>query len=113
MTVRRGHIYLVQLPHVERDKTALVVSSNVVNEFLKPVVVQVTTTDRIRSLPTFVKLSAGEGGLTSDSYALCHELHTLDDEFIDDDPIGSMIPIPRMVEVERALKHVLDLDEAA
>lgn len=112
MIVRRGHIYLVRLPRVEEKKPALVVSSDVMNEFLKPIVVQVTTTDRIRVFPTFVRLRAGEGGLPADSYALCHELHTLDDDLIDDEAIGR-ISVTRMVEVERAIRHALDLEEAA
>jgi mRNA-degrading endonuclease toxin of MazEF toxin-antitoxin module len=97
---------------VDEEKTALVVSSDVVNQALKPVVVQVTSTDRYRALPTFVPLSAGEGGLMRDIFALCHEIHTLDPEHINPEPLGNMIPMPRLVQVEAALARALDLTAA-
>jgi mRNA interferase MazF len=37
-----------------------------------------TTNLRRASLPSCVQISAGEGGLTSDSVALCHQLRVLD-----------------------------------
>jgi mRNA-degrading endonuclease toxin of MazEF toxin-antitoxin module len=113
MTFRRGHIYRVQLPDVEEDKSALLVSSNVVSDHLKPVVVQVTSTLRLRGFPTCVELRQGEGGLTVLSYALCHAVHTLEHDNIDDEPIGGMISARKMVEVEHAIRRALDLEDIA
>jgi mRNA-degrading endonuclease toxin of MazEF toxin-antitoxin module len=91
----------------------LVVSSDPISEFMKPIVVQVTSSLRLRGFPTAVLLREGEGGLMRESYALCHEIHTLDHRHFSEDPIGPRIPIPRLVEVELAIRHALDLGVAA
>jgi mRNA interferase MazF len=76
----RGGVYFASLPEVG-DKAVLVLSWRGVNEGLRsPIVCQVTRRDRERNLPTYVFLPAGEGGLPDDSYALCHEIVTLDVE---------------------------------
>jgi mRNA-degrading endonuclease toxin of MazEF toxin-antitoxin module len=113
LTVLRGHIYLATLPGVEGERPVLVVSSNLVNSLLKPIVVQVTSVERERSLTTFVVLEAGEGGLWRRSYALCHEIHTLDADDLGDEPLGLMISWRRLAEVERALSRALGLPEVA
>src|SRR5690242_10656756 len=76
-------IYLLRsTPEIRSPKLVLVVSSNNVNEFLKPVVVQVTSTVRIRTFPTVVELRPGEGGVNRVSFVLCHQVTTLDARFI-------------------------------
>jgi mRNA-degrading endonuclease toxin of MazEF toxin-antitoxin module len=108
---RRGFIHLVRFPGVEEPKTALVVSTDLVNEHLRPVVVQVTKRDKLRPLPTVVRLRAGEGGLDVNSYALCHELLTPPDDFISPDPLGKQLEPLRMAEIDEALAFALDLDQ--
>lgn len=76
---------------------------------MQPVVVQVTTTERRRMLPTYVVLEPGEGGVTRRSYVLCHEIATLEDADISEEPWGLMIPPPKLVAVERALMQALDI----
>lgn len=110
MAWERSRIYYSKLPDTGDDrKTVLVVSSDVVGEFLSPIVVQVTSNPRIRVLPTFVELRAGEGGLERNSWALCHEIATADDSLIDEDPLGPPISPRKVAEVNRALAEALDL----
>ena len=110
MTRQRGYIYdgfLRDIP--DEPKPVLVVSSNVVNRGMQPIVAQVTSTERPRMLPTYVVLEPGEGGVRRRSFVLCHELATLDDEDIAREPWGAMIPLAKLVAVERALMFALDI----
>jgi mRNA-degrading endonuclease toxin of MazEF toxin-antitoxin module len=84
---RRGFIYRAKLG---KERTVLVVSADFVNEFMHPVVVLVTSKHRIRVFETDVPLRAGEGGLTENSYALCHDVTTLVPEAIEPQPIGGV-----------------------
>jgi mRNA-degrading endonuclease toxin of MazEF toxin-antitoxin module len=109
LTRRRGFIYDVYFPDLPGEqKPALVVSSDAVNRGKGPIVAQVTTTERVRMLPTYVVLEPGEGGIERRSYVLCHELVTLDEDQVAEDPWGPMIPLTKFVEVERALMATFD-----
>jgi mRNA interferase MazF len=107
---QRGYIYDGFLRDTPEDpKPVLVVSSNAVNRGMQPIVAQVTKTDRPRMLPTYVVLEPGEGGVRVRSFVLCHELATLEDEDIAEEPWGPMIPLEKLVAVERALMEALDI----
>lgn len=107
---RRGYIYDGFLRDTPEDpKPVLVVSSNTVNRGLQPIAAQVTTTERVRMHPTYVVLEPGEGGVYVRSYVLCHELATLDDQDIGEEPWGPMIPPAKLVAVERALMATFDI----
>jgi mRNA-degrading endonuclease toxin of MazEF toxin-antitoxin module len=60
-------------------------------------------------LPTYVVLEPGEGGVNVRSFVLCHELATLEDEDLAEEPWGAMIPPHKLVAVERALMTALDI----
>ena len=110
MSRQRGYIYDGFIRDVpDEPKPVLVVSSNAVNRGMQPVVVQVTRTERVRNLPTYVVLEPGEGGVDVRCYALCHEIATLADDDIAEQPWGPMIPLPKLVAVERALMNALDI----
>ena len=109
MSRQRGFIYDAHLPDVSEPKPALVVSSDAVNRGMSPVVAQVTTTERVRMLPTSVVLQAGEGGVDRRSYVLCHELVTLDEDQLAEDPWGPRIPLAKLIAVERALMATFDI----
>jgi mRNA-degrading endonuclease toxin of MazEF toxin-antitoxin module len=110
LTWRRGCIYRAKLPDVpDEEKTVLVVSAEHIGEFMKPIVVQVTSSARIRTIDTAVELRAGEGGLERNSYALCHQIATLEDDMIEETPLGAPISPGKLVEVNRALAEALDL----
>jgi mRNA-degrading endonuclease toxin of MazEF toxin-antitoxin module len=105
--VLRGGLYFAHLPGVG-DKPVLVVSWNALNVGLRsPVVCRVTRPERERRFPTYVQLSAGEGGLPDDSYVLCHDLTTLRTEDLRRQ-IG-ILPVAAMRRVELALRRALDL----
>jgi mRNA-degrading endonuclease toxin of MazEF toxin-antitoxin module len=107
---RRGYIYDGFLRDVpDEPRPVLVVSADPVNRGLQPIVAQVTTTERVRALPTFVVLEPGEAGVTQRSWVLCHELATLDEADIDERPWGPMIPHHKLIAVERALMTALDI----
>ena len=112
MSRRRGHIYDGFLRDVPDDpKPVLVVSADPVNRGMQPIVAQVTTTERVRALPTYVVLEPGEGGVTQRSWVLCHELATLDEADIAERPWGPMIPHHKLIQVERALMSALDIPQ--
>lgn len=84
MIVLRGEVWLADLNPVRGSEQAgtrpvLVLQTNAINRFTTTVlVVPFTTNLRRASLPSCVQVGAGEGGLTSDSVALCHQLRVLD-----------------------------------
>jgi mRNA-degrading endonuclease toxin of MazEF toxin-antitoxin module len=107
---RRGYIYDGFLRDVPDDpKPVLVVSADAVNRAMQAIVAQVTTTERTRTLPTYVVLEPGEGGVAQRSWVLCQELATLDDEDLAEHPRGPMIPHHKLIQVERALMSALDI----
>jgi mRNA-degrading endonuclease toxin of MazEF toxin-antitoxin module len=107
---QRGYIYDGFIRDVPAEpKPVLVVSSDAVNRGMQPIVVQVTRTERVRMLPTYVVLEPGEGGVAVRSFVLCHELATLEDADIAEEPWGGMVPAHKLVAVERALMAALDI----
>lgn len=114
MSRQRGFIYDGFLRDVPGEpKPVLVVSSNAVNRGMQPIVVHVTQTEQVRALPTYVVLEPGEGGVRVRSYILCHEIATLEDADIAQEPWGPMIPPRKIVAVERALMEALDIPYAS
>jgi mRNA-degrading endonuclease toxin of MazEF toxin-antitoxin module len=102
----RGGIY--DADYGAGDRTVLVVSWDAINHGMRsPIICQVTKTERERNLPTLVAIPAGEAGLEYDSYVLCHELLTLDLEDFRRE-VG-MLSLPRLLEVEVALRRALDI----
>ena len=105
----RGGLYFAGLPGVG-DKRVLVVSWNAINAGLRsPIVCLITSTQRARSLPTSVRVAAGEAGMGEDSWILCHEIATIDGETFRSE-IG-VLPPPLLVQVETALRYALDLPQ--
>ena len=84
MNVSRGEIWLAELSPVRGSEQAgtrpiLIMQTNTINRFTTTVLaIPFTTNLRRASLPSCVQISAGEGGLSSDSVALCHQLRVLD-----------------------------------
>ena len=84
MTILRGEIWLAELSPVRGSEQAgtrpvLVMQTNAINRFTTTVlVIPFTTNLRRASLPSCIQVSAGEGGLSSESVALCHQLRVLD-----------------------------------
>lgn len=110
MTYLRGEVYRANLPSIEGSKFAVVVSRNSVNRNMKPVVALVTSTQRERTIPSVVQLEAGEAGMTERCWIQCHELWTARPKWLSEDPVGT-IPPSKLVEVERRLGHVFEIEQ--
>ena len=84
MTVLRGDVWLAELNPVRGSEQAgtrpiLVMQTDAINRFTTTILaVPFTTNLRRASLPSCVRVAAGEGGLSSESVALCHQLRVLD-----------------------------------
>jgi mRNA interferase MazF len=84
MTVRRGEVWLADLNPIRGSEQAgirpiLVFQNDTINSFTSTVLaIPFTTNLRRAALPSCVRVDADEGGLTSDSVALCHQLRVLD-----------------------------------
>ncbi len=84
MTVKRGEIWLADLNPTRGSEQAgtrpvLIFQNNVINKYTTTILAIPLTTNLLRaSLPSCVQISQGEGGLASDSVALCHQLRVLD-----------------------------------
>ncbi len=82
--MRRGEVWLADLNPVRGSEQAgvrpvLIVQVDPLTAFLRTVIVIPFTTNlRWASLPFCVLVSAGEGGLTSDSVALCYQIRVID-----------------------------------
>lgn len=84
MIVKRGDIWLANLNPVRGSEQAgtrpvLLFQNNVINTFTTTVLtIPLTTNLRREALPSCIRIAKGEGGLTKDSVALCHQLRVLD-----------------------------------
>src|SRR5205085_5987001 len=60
-------------------RPVLIFQNNLINKYTTTILaIPLTTNLRRESLPSCIQISKGEGGLASDSVALCHQLRVLD-----------------------------------
>jgi mRNA interferase MazF len=84
LTVRRGEIWWADLNPIRGSEQAgvrpvLILQNDAINKFTSTVLaIPLTTNLRRAALPSCVLIPRGEGGLASDSVALCHQLRVLD-----------------------------------
>jgi Growth inhibitor len=87
MTIKRGEVWLADLNPIRGSEQAgirpvLIFQNDAINTFTTTVVTVVTipftTNLRRAALPSCVRVAAGDGGLSDDSVALCHQLRVLD-----------------------------------
>jgi len=84
MTAQRGELWWANLDPARGSEQAgrrpvLVFQNDAVNQFTRTsLVIPVTTNLRRAALPSCVKLAKGEGGLPTDSVAICHQLRVVD-----------------------------------
>jgi mRNA interferase MazF len=113
--IKRGDVYRANLdPTMGSEQSGtrpvVVVSRDALNAN-SPVVIIVPITSRsnkIRIYPSHVELKIGEGGLTSESVALCEQVRTISRDRLRD-RLGQL-PVPKMSQVNASLKIALDLD---
>jgi mRNA interferase MazF len=110
----RGEVYQADLDPIAGSeqggkRPVLIVSRNALN-VNAPIVIVVPLTGREnkrRLYPTHVELTAGEGGLTKDSVALCEQVRAISKNRLKK-KLGQVSP-QRMSMVDAALKISLDL----
>jgi mRNA interferase MazF len=84
MIAKRGEIWLANLNPIRGSEQAgtrpvLIFHNDRINRFTSTFLsIPLTTNLQRASLPSCVTISQGEGGLTKDSVALCHQLRVLD-----------------------------------
>lgn len=84
MTIRRGEIWIAGLDPTQGSEQAgvrpiIIFQNDTISRYTTTVIsIPLTTNLRRTSLPSSVFIPNGEGGLTQDSVALCHQLRVLD-----------------------------------
>ena len=84
MTIKRGEVWLANLNPTRGSEQAgtrpvLIFQNDVINKYTTTVLaIPFTTNLRRAALPSCLLVPKGEGGLTNDSVALCHQLRVLD-----------------------------------
>ena len=84
MTVRRGEIWISALDPTQGSEQAgvrpiIIFQNDTIARYTTTVIsIPLTTNLRRASLPSSVFIPSGEGGLTQDSVALCHQMRVLD-----------------------------------
>ena len=94
---RRGEIYLIRaLKNVgdTKKRPAVVVSLDIRNQLSNTVLVVPFTSDlRGGETPTRIKLRRGEGGLTTDSLAMCDYICTVSKNYLERGSLGSITSV--------------------
>lgn len=84
MTCKRGEIWLANLDPTLGSEQAgtrpvLIFQNDMISKFTSTVLtIPLTTNLRRASLPSCILIAKGDGGLSADSVALCHQLRVLD-----------------------------------
>ncbi len=84
MIVKRGEIWIADLNPIRGSEQAgirpvMIFQNDVISKFTTTVLaIPLSTNIRRAFLPSCVQISKGDGGLTNDSVALCHQLRVLD-----------------------------------
>ncbi len=102
---RRGEVCLIDL---DKQRTALVISSDSLNAHSLEVCVLPISTAEHKTFSLRPKLSAGEGGLKRDSWAKCDQPTTVEKQLVIYPPLGAL-PSTSMQRIEAAVKLALDL----
>lgn len=102
---RRGEVYLMRL---DKDRPALIVSSDVLNRHALDVCVAPITSVHHGRFALRVAIRAGEGGLNRESWAKCDQVTTLDKQTIVYPPRGRLTGAT-LRRVEDGIRLALDL----
>jgi mRNA interferase MazF len=84
MKVERGEIWLANLDPTTGSEQAgtrpiIIFQQSTLSQFTSTIItIPFTTNLRRSALPTCLLISGGQGGLSQDSVALCHQLRVLD-----------------------------------
>lgn len=93
---RQGEIYLIRALKALGDtkkRPAVVVSMNVRNQFSSSILIVPFTSDLTRGeTPTRILVKAGEGGLLTDSFALCDNISAIRKSYLKQGAYGTISP---------------------
>jgi mRNA interferase MazF len=84
MSFNRGEVWLANLNPTQGSEQAgtrpvIIFQESILARFTTTIItIPVTSNLRRAALPTCVQISKGEGGLSQDSVALCHQIRVLD-----------------------------------
>jgi len=103
---RRGDMCLVRL---DKDRPALVISTDALNRYALDVCVVPITSIEHRKFSLRVPLRPGEGGLQRASWAKCDQVITLEKSLIRYPQLGRL-PDATLSRIEAAINTALQLD---
>jgi mRNA interferase MazF len=104
---RRGDVCLFDL---DKERPALVVSTDALNRFSRDVCVVPISTSEHKQFSVRPMLKAGQGGLNRDSWAKCDQVTTLEKDSAVYPPLGSLSR--ELLEIiEKAIRIALELPE--
>jgi mRNA interferase MazF len=103
----QGEIYLIRALKTIGDtkkRPAVVVSINVRNQLSSSVLVVPLTSDLTGGeTPTRILIEAGEGGLLTDSLALCDNISAIRQVYLEQGPYGAISPQSRQL-IQQGIK---------
>ncbi len=102
---RRGEVYLVQM---DKLQAALILSTDILNRHALDVCVVPITTVHRGAFSLRVPLTAGEGGLESDSWAKCDQVTTLEKSRLSYPALGRL-SVSALHRIEGYVKAALQL----
>jgi mRNA interferase MazF len=102
---KRGEVCLFTL---DKERPALVVSTDALNRFSLDVCVVPISGVQHRQFSLRPKLVAGEGGLRKDSWVKCDQVTTVEKHLIVYPPLGTLAQ-ESLVRVEMAIRVALEL----
>ncbi|HTW30264.1 MAG TPA: type II toxin-antitoxin system PemK/MazF family toxin [Candidatus Sulfotelmatobacter sp.] len=102
---KRGEVYLMRL---DKDRPALIISSDVLNRHALDVCVVPITSVHHGRFALRVAIAAGDGGLRRESWAKCDQVTTLEKQAAVYPPLGRL-SVPALRRVEDGIKLALDL----
>jgi len=102
---RRGEVCWL---HLDKDRPALVISSDALNRHALDVCVVPITSVHHGRFALRVAIQAGEGGLNRASWAKCDQVTTVDKQIVKYPPLGRF-PTATLRRIEQGIRLALDL----
>jgi mRNA interferase MazF len=102
---KRGEVYLMRL---DKDRPALIISSDVLNRHALDVCVVPITSVHHGRFALRVAIAAGDGGLRRGSWAKCDQVTTIEKHVVAYPALGQLSPVT-LRRVEEGIKLALEL----
>ena len=109
---RQGEVYLIKALKALGDtkkRPAVIISMNLRNQYKENVLIVPFTSDLTNGeTPTRILIPEGEGGLKSDSLALCENISAVRKLYLDRGPYGSIKP-QSLARIQRAIQIAIGI----